>query len=57
MKGMARNARKRILSPDVIILQQLAKVELSLNTQKSNNDALAPKKARMTTAPQRRGNN
>ena len=51
-REMARNAYEKAysFSKDVIILQQLAKVELSLNTQKSNNDALAylEKAIRMT---------
>ena len=49
---MARSAYEKAysFSKDVIILQQLAKVELSLNTQKSNKDALAylEKAIRMT---------
>lgn len=51
-KELARSAYEKAysFSKDVIILQQLAKVELSLNTQKSNKDALAylEKAIRMT---------
>ena len=51
-KELARSAYEKAysFSKDVIILQQLAKVELSLNTQKSNKEALAylEKAIRMT---------
>ena len=51
-KELARRAYEKAysFSKDVIILQQLAKVGLSLNTQKSNKDALAylEKAIRMT---------